>query len=721
MGFLFGKRQTIDTKPQYTAVQIQTSALGLPIPICWGTNRMAGNLIWYGDFKTIAHTSKQGGKGGGSVTNTSYTYSASFMQALCEGVISGVGRVWASQSVYASPSDPALNLTVLTGLANGAQDWSYLATNHPAENLDYSNTALVAAANFDLGGAASIPNFNFEVQSLLIGSMADQGNNIDGDVADIVNDFLTNPRYGANFPAAFIDTPSLSGGSGTSSMKAYARSLMSGGVGLSPFLTTQEQASAILDRWMTLLMVAPVWNGSVLKFLPYFPNNLSSNAGWTWAALNVPVFSLTDDDFVKDGSNDPVQCSRNDTADAYNVIRFEILDRNNNYQSLLVEQRDEGHINAYGLRIAPTYQAHEITDPNVASMLAYLILQRGLTVRNTYTFKLSWEYCTLDPMDIIEITDTVLDLNQQPIRITSISEDQNYELTITAEEFVAGVASVAFPVQSNAPTIVTSNIAPASTYLPMIFEPPAAMTPTNDAEVWMALTGGTGGNFDPYWGGCNIWVSTDNVNYQLIGTQVGASRVGFLSASLATYSGAAPDTAHTLSVSLQESNGTLQSVSATDAANGITNCWIGGTATGECVSFDTATLTSQYHYNLTNLYRGQGGTPIGAHSNGDNFCRLDDQIFRFPLPPEYVGKTLYVKLPAFNIWGNALQDLATVTAYTYDPNGNGQTIQGNWVWNQLSTGQNVDCGTTGTTVVHNADAGGAGDPSIGTINLGIAS
>jgi hypothetical protein len=717
MGFLFGKNKRIDSKPDYTSVQIQTSALGLPIPIVWGTNKMAGNLIWYGDFRTIAHTQKQGGKGGGGkVTTTTYTYTVSFLQALCEGPISGVARVWSGKNTYPDPS--GLALTILTGLANGAQDWSYLATNHPSENLDYSNTALVGAANFDLGGSASIPNNNYEVHGLLVGTMSDQGNNYDADVGLMIQDFLTAARYGANFPSGFLDLPTLTGGAGSTSIRAYARSLAAGNVGLSPCLSSQEQASAILDRWLKLLMVAPVWTGSILKFVPFYPNNLSSTAGWSWVAPTTPIYSLTDDDYVRDGSNDPVQCSRNDIADAYNVIRYEILDRTNNYQPLVVERRDEGHINTYGLRIAPTQQAHEITDPAAASLLAWLVLQRGLTVRNTYKWKLSWEFCTLDPMDVVELTDTVLALNAQPVRITTIEEDQNFELTFTAEEFVAGVGNVAFPTQSNTPTIVTTNIAPASVYPPMIFEPPAAMTASGGPEVWMAVSGGTGGNLDPYWGGCQVWVSTDNVNFTLIGTQTGPARVGVLTAAIATYSGSAPDATHTLSVNLAQSSGTLQTVSATDAANGITNCWVGGTG-GEALSFQTATLTSQYHYDLTNLYRGQGGTPVSGHSIADNVCRLDDQIFKYILPAEYVGKTLYVKLQSFNIWGNALQDLSTVTAYTYNPNGNGQSLADNWVWSHLIAGQAVDCGTAGTTIIHTADAGTAGDgASIGTVNLG---
>jgi hypothetical protein len=710
MGFLFSKSQPNNTKPNFTNLQIQSSATGLPIPICYGTNKMAGSLIWYGDFQTIATTTSQGGKGGGSSTSTTYTYQTSFMMALCEGPISNVGTVWQGQSVYANPA--ALGLGVLSGYSG--QSWGWLATNHPAQYVDYSYTACIVGNNINLGNSASLPNYNYLVGALLCGTMADQGNNNDADIGYVLQDFLTNARYGCNFPAAFIDTTSMIGGSGTASVRAFARTW---GLAYSPFVTSQEQASAILDRWMQLTFCAAVWTGSILRFVPYMPGSGYNPSGpWSFQPDATVVYSLTDADFVLSGSNDPVTCTRSDIADAYNVVRLEILDSSNNFQTLVVEQRDEGHINQYGLRIAPTVQAHEITNAGTAQIIAVLTLQRGLAVRNTYTFKLSWEYCTLDPMDILEITDSALGLYAAPVRITQIQEDDNCELTITAEEYAGELTAVTYPTQTNAPVIVTTNVAPASVNVPMIFEPPSAMVTT--PEVWAAISGGTGGVADKYYGGCQVWVSTDDVNFSYIGQVLGQSRMGVLTATLPTYSGSAPDGAHTLSVDLSESAGTLQTVSSTDAAAGVTNCWIGG-QTGECVSFQTATLTSASHYDLTSLYCGSGGTPVQSHAIGDHFCRLDSQIFKFGLPDGYVGKTLYFKFPAFNIWGNALQDISTVVTYTYDPNGNGQTIDDNWVWHNLRTGINVDCGTAGTTVVHSADAGTAGDGAvIGNVDLG---
>jgi hypothetical protein len=51
---------------------------------------------------------------------------------------------------------------------------------------------------------------------------------------------------------------------------------------------------------------------------------------------------------------------------------------------------------------------------------------------------------------------------------------------------------------------------------------------------------------DPNWGGCYVWLSTDNVTYQQVGQIDTPARMGKLTGSLASYGGANPDTTHSL-------------------------------------------------------------------------------------------------------------------------------------------------------------------------------
>ena len=59
-----------------------------------------GNIIWATDFREETETTRQGGGGkggggGGGTEVTEYFYFASFAVALCEGPITGIGRIWA--------------------------------------------------------------------------------------------------------------------------------------------------------------------------------------------------------------------------------------------------------------------------------------------------------------------------------------------------------------------------------------------------------------------------------------------------------------------------------------------------------------------------------------------------------------------------------------------------------------------------------------------------
>jgi hypothetical protein len=121
---------------------------------------------------------------------------------------------------------------------------------------------------------------------------------------------------------------------------------------------------------------------------------------------------------------------------------------------------------------------------------AQLILQRGLYIRNTYAFKLSFEYCLLEPMDLVTVTDTLLGLTNVAIRITAIEEDDSGVLAVTAEEFPQGAATaVQYPVQGGAPNSTNQAVVPARVNTPAIFEPPAALT-GGVAQVWAAVSGG---------------------------------------------------------------------------------------------------------------------------------------------------------------------------------------------------------------------------------------
>ncbi len=677
MSGLFGGGSSQTMTPDYTGLQIQTAVNTLPIPIVWGTSRLAPNVIWYNNFQTQDSGGKNGGKGGlfGGGAGT-YTYSAAVIMALCEGPIAGLNQIWKNQSVYTLSG---LGLSLFTGTMPQST-WSYLATAYPAQALAYQGTAYVCASDYSLGATATLDNHNFEVQGIFCGSGYGQlrynaqdavGSGagfgfVDADPAQIVNDFLTNAQYGVGFPQASIDATTLwsASGGGDASYQTYCRAT---GLALSPALTDQEQAASILARWLQLTNTAAVWSGGLLRFISYGDLSATGN-GIAFNPKVTPIYNLGDDDFKVEHNEDPLQVSRSDPYEAYNVWRLEIAERDNAYNLTSVESRDQNAIELYGMRIAPTVTAHEICDQNVALISGQLILQRALCIRNTYKFRLSWEYCLLDPMDLVTVTDPILGLSNAPIRITEVEEDENGFLSVTAEEFPLGAATATLystqPVTNNP---IDRAVAADAVNIPIIFEPPPVLVGAT-AQVWIAASGGSGGVADPNWGGANVWLSSDGTSYNQIGTIIGPARQGVLTASLPSYSGANPDTADTLAVNVAESGGTLATATDLDAQLANTLCIVDS----ELVSYATSTLTSANNYTLTylyRLYRGLYGTSISAHATGAQFARLDSTVFKYDLPAQYVGQVLSIKLQSFNVFGGGGQDISTCAVYSYTPTG----------------------------------------------------
>jgi hypothetical protein len=603
-------------------------------------------------------------------------------------------QVWKDSTIYNGLGAIGLSLALGTSPQAG---WSYLFSKYPAQALTYPGTAYVYAANYALDSSASVPSHNYEVKTTFGGTGA---NGIDADPAQVIDDFLFNTKDGVQYPATSVNTATLYSSAaatttGDAALQTYCRAL---GLCFSPILTDVETAQSVLQRWQKLFNFAVVDSGGVIQFIPFGDSPVTGN-GVTYAPNLTPIFNLGDDDFQGDATADPVQGQVTDLTEAYNVERININDRANAYNSTPVEARDEAMINRFGIRADTGTAATEICDIDVGALAAQLILQRTLYTRNTHTIKLDARYCGLDPMDLVTLTDINMGMTDTLVRVMSISEDDQGVLTVDVEEMPAGVGTAALYAKQGSSSSLNATYSTASPVNPpMIFEPPPSLT-NNQAQVWIAASGSVGGVADTLWGGANVYVSSDNATYELIGQITAPARQGALLAALPAYTGGNPDNADTLSVDLTMSAGTLTTAaSPASASAGNTMCLVDQ----EIVSFTTATLTGTDQYALTALYRGQYGTVGAAHAQGAQFCRLDDAVLEYTLPDEWIGQTIYVKLASFNATGGGTQSLADCTAYSYTPTGAGAFGP---VANALALGQNMDFGLV-TQIVSISDSFG---------------
>lgn len=633
-----GKSSTITSaEERILSLQVQQSSQGLTLPVIYGRTRVAGNLIWYGDFVTIEHktTTRQGGKGGGGVTqeDIKYTYEAAVMLALCEGEIQGVGRIWRDKEKFDSLAQ--LRLTLMRG-GDEQPLWTHLQqAKHQDQALNYSGTAYLCSPNYELTKSAQIYQHNFEV----IGKLGYSGNIPDANPREIVLDLLTNQRYGCGFPSQNIgDTDRYSN---------YCRAV---GIFLSPAYTEQGEAQRNISELLEQTNSAAVFSQGRLKIIPYGDGSYSGN-GAVYVADNKAVYDLTDDDFIVSGAQDPVKVERKTNADAFNQIQVEYLDRDNDYNVAIAEVKDQANIEQYGLRPKDAVKMHGICDAKVAQKVAQQLLQRALYVRNEYEFKLGWKYCLLEPMDIVTLTDAGLGLNKTPVRITEIEEDEEGVLSVKAEDYPVGVYTVSeYPTQPSLGYSADYNVSPGNAHVPVIFEAPLQLT-GGEPQIWLATAGGD------MWGGAEVWVSTDGDSYTRVGAVNHKARFGSLTDSLPN--GAVFDRTNTLGVEI--SAGQLTGGTEQDSRDLLTLCYVDG----EFLAYANAELKGVGRYTLGNLTRGAYGSTIDAHAAGSQFARIDEALFKYAVPRNWIGRTVWVKLVSYNVFSGGIQDLAEVPAYSY--------------------------------------------------------
>ena len=659
MSFLFGSKQPeaqANKTQNVTGVPVQTSAFGGVVPILYGTQRAAINCIFYGDFTaTQQQNDAAGGAGKGGIfgspapASPTYTYSAAFAFAICEGPIAAMpGTVWQSKAVTTLS---ALGFSTFLG-TYPQTPWGYLTTNHPSQARGYNGFAYIAAANYQLGTTAEMPNHSILVQALLYDAAISSG---DSDASRIMVDILTSPHYSNVFPASRI-----------AALTNYQNYTRASGLVLSPGYGEQRSAADIVNELCLVTNSAARFSSGVLDIVPYGDEAVSGH-GFSYVPPATPQYDLGDDDFFTDSPNDdPVKLLTRRPSDIVNSIKIEFRNRAKDYNVDLAQAKDQARIDAYGLIQNAALQQHLLCDPAVAQLSAHLQLQR-LAVPNDYEFMLDQRYALLEVMDIVSLTDSVLGLDHQWVRISEISERDDGILQFKAEEYLGGAGTSAqYSFQPSTGFQADYSQPPGDINAPVIFEPTSALS--QGLYVYFGISGSS-----VEWGGCEVWAADDSAGpYRLLGQVNGKARmgtIGGLPAFTAVAGGQTIDQTNTLHVDLSQSSGDLMTATQADARAYNTLLYVGG----EFISYGTATLTSSNQYDLTYLVRGSFSTFPVVHAAGEPVVRIDSGLFKWPYSSDRIGQTLYFKFPSFNRHRGGLQSLSSVGFHAYTLTGIGAT------------------------------------------------
>lgn len=651
-----------------TSLRIQTSVQGQARAIGAGQNRVAGNMIWYGNFVARKQKNAAGkGGGGGKGGQAGYNYYASAIMGLADGPIADLMTIYQGNNVqFVQPPDPAVlaDLQAL-GINQTAQSqapipfaffagtytqgtWGFVEGVRAAQALTYRGLAYVGHPNVSLGSSTTFPNYTYEVKWAVNTGAPGV---IDANPADWISALLTNPDWGVQgFPAALLGD--------LAPFATYARAY---GLFVSPALSDAVAAQSHLGDLLKSTGADFRWSQGRLDIVIY-ADVAATGYGVTWVPSLAAVYDLTADHFLpgedSGATRSPIATKRPPADEVTNQLAVEFLDRSNLYNPVAITATDEAAIAASGrVRKADKRSQHWFCRASAASAAASLQLARERQ-RRTHTFRLPEQFILLDLGDIVTLTEARMGYDRLPVRIVEIKDNGDRSLTFTTEDVPGTIRAVAYDRQKSQGAAYNAAEDPGDINPPVILEPPAALGAN---QVWVALCGQN----DATWGGAIVHVSLDGETYTQIGQISGASTMGVLTAALpgvsTTSPNGTPDTANTLAVDLTESQGSLASVTDDGLAALATLSYVDG----ELLAWRDATLTGPYRYTLADLIRGTYGTTPSAHSAGSAFVRLDGTLFQYTYPPNLVGHQIWFKFQSFNTYGGGSPSLDALTAYPY--------------------------------------------------------
>ncbi|NIY72675.1 host specificity protein [Marivivens donghaensis] len=177
---LLGGSQAVEAG-RIDRLRLTSANEGSVIPQIYGRTRVAGQVIWATRFLED-QTTTGGGKNAPTVTEYSYTVSLAI--ALCEGEISGIGRIWADGAEIAVDD---LAIRVYKGTETQRPDPRIEAVEGQGAAPAYRGTAYVVIEDMPLGRFGNrVPQLSFEVFRP----------SASGEVADLVNGVALIPGTG---------------------------------------------------------------------------------------------------------------------------------------------------------------------------------------------------------------------------------------------------------------------------------------------------------------------------------------------------------------------------------------------------------------------------------------------------------------------------------------------------------------------------------------------
>ena len=368
-------------------------------------------------------------------------------------------------------------------------------------------------------------------------------------------------------------------------------------------MDSQKAASDWLKDLYDAADAAPVWSGFVLKSIPYSEVSAVGNGAiYNAPTASGPLYNFKESDFITAAGEPPVTVERIAQLDVPDLLQIQQPSRDAQYNDVVVSEPETAAIALLGPRKASPVQMRMFQEPEVGRMYLGIQVRRENYLRNSYKFKLPARFKLLEAMALATLPlsatmpnsiaadgSTPVPTIPLPVRLTSVQEDDKFNLDCEAEDFIYGTnAPVALPVTAQQPNFPQTGASPASVNPPVIFEPVPRL---NDGNLCLVVS-----DSDPIFGGAQIFMSVDGgLSYANMGSTVGSGTTGYLTADWPAAED--PDTTNDLAVDLTESLGTLESFSEDQEDNFVPVSYVSGT--GAAPSFVQS--AKGHGHNVTSL------------------------------------------------------------------------------------------------------------------------
>ena len=585
-------------------IRVQNATQGTPIAILYGRNRIAGTVIWATGVQENKNTHSEGGKGGGGVSVTDYTYSTSLAVLVCEAAPSGhtttVRRIWANDQVVwdnrgSSLSVPSWIDSTKVRIYNGTQTLpdSAIEADKGVGNVPaFMGMCYIVFENLQLANVNnSIPNITVEVETSMT-------------VADALADVCTR----TNIPSGYYDFSSVS-------------SLSASGL----IVNSRTEGNRVMDTLSQAFWFDMVETSGKLRSVP---------------RTGTSVYTIPATDIGANADNGEikpyVETTRLQEVDLPGVVQVNYTSEAQDFQQF---SQTAKRTTRYSQNQDSVSFPMSLSDA-YAKYVADSRLMAAWTERETHTLSLPYRYLFLDPGDVVTVP--LEGGRVKTLRVTSMNAGMLAQIEVKAvTDNSITYVDPHLPAASS-PTSPTGSVVGSGTPAFVVGEINAPSDATADTcnlffSAAVATPGWRGGvvqadvNMRSSGGG---WITGGNT----LATFSSSSNMGFTdSGALGTLPAGALgviDRVNTLRVNM--TSGSLTSVTESDLILfGKNLCLVGE----EIIQFTTATPVLSGVYDLTGLIRGLRGTDyfINSHASGEPFTMLDNSGVNFAYNPTMKG------------------------------------------------------------------------------------